>query len=1268
MNKITALFYSALLVALPSYAGVMRHDTNVQDYRDFAENMGKFRPGISNIPIYKKNGDLSGNLNFPMPDLGGIIRGGYATLNAPSYIISVRHNTDLDRIFFGGNSEYSRHYVGISRNAIPDVIDQDYMMPRLNKVVTEASPLDLIENSELKKGHVSRYNAYARAGAGKMVQVTDDQKDVVQLAGAYSWLAGGAIDPKLVEFTKNYFYFTQLSPDNPLSTALTITGQPGDSGSPYYGYDSIDKQWKLVAVHYGSGYGEAPYPYSRESGGTLIPDGFYESIVAINTSPDVKDSNNAGAILWNATTIDQGSQQWSWKGLDKKYRHLAPAAASNAELDASKDIRFNGDGGDIILSDAVNLGAGKLQFSNNYTLKSAADVDATWVGGGVEVDKDKTVRWQVNGLKDDDLHKIGGGVLHINANGINEGGLNIGDGTVILDQQKDAQGNRQAFSRLYITSGRPTVVMNSSDQVDANNIFFGYRGGNLDLNGNSLTMKRINHTDSGATLINQNQTSLANLTLTGFSNSDIKINTWSSVDKGNIGDIYQYYNSRTARTEYFQLKKEKYWYFPTNQQDNADWKYLGYDLNEARDYRLTQLNQLVFRGDIGSVSQDKKRDKFNLRFSPVDEKYNLALTGNVDIDGNINVDNGTLLLSGQPVPHAGGLIIDDDWYASSFSANNVVVASGARFQVGEYAQVKADIQTGDNSQVILGYHPDAADEQQILRCTSTVLKSSSSCTVARRNNDELRVLPASTVEGNITLGDNAALHLGKVNYHGHINDSHSARMTLSSETFWNMNGNSRVHRLDAGKGGIISLLSADEMAWTPKLLSVEHLTANNLQLGFGIAPQSAISDSLYIGSSAQGGSNTLDLGFMLGETFPNRIAKEIVLVNAPAGTAHDYFTLPAVKRGFSLYTADHQVVEENGRVKWIIAKTPDPVLPPDPVTNPEPEPEINPEPEIKPEPEVKPEPEITPKPGTAEDWFDVIDNQPLVQSTRALLASRHYLFSEISSMLTDRAQLLRGSHEDSGAWASLSQNSGRMDSITLKDSKLEVGADTQADAWLYGVTASYSLGNARDEASVSHKLSTLGLYASGMSENGWFMDLAASYLHLRQDINLDPILGVESTSKTSHMLAGSAKLGKSFPLVDTSFTLSPYVKASAGHMPGYTLQSRDASITLSSAMPWGLTPGIEVSKQGLGALLPRVRFSATVEKQFSPGSSGSSLTLEDRHSRRVYAAMDDDRYRAHLSFEGKISDNWSANIGAKHSFGGKFRTDSLISSGINYSF
>ena len=43
------------------------------------------------------------------------------------------------------------------------------------------------------------------------------------------------------------------------------------------------------------------------------------------------------------------------------------------------------------------MGAGKLQFSNDYLFRSAEGANATWVGGGVEVDSGKTVLWQVNG-------------------------------------------------------------------------------------------------------------------------------------------------------------------------------------------------------------------------------------------------------------------------------------------------------------------------------------------------------------------------------------------------------------------------------------------------------------------------------------------------------------------------------------------------------------------------------------------------------------------------------------------------------------------------------------------------------------------------------------------------------------------------------------------------------------------------------------------------------------------------------------------------------
>lgn len=86
------------------------------------------------------------------------------------------------------------------------------------------------------------------------------------------------------------------------------------------------------------------------------------------------------------------------------------------------------------------------------------------------------ITWQINGVSGDSLHKIGTGILLVQGSGINAGALNVGDGTVILDQQADASGKKQAFSTIDIASGRPTVVLTDAGQIDPNNIYFGYRG------------------------------------------------------------------------------------------------------------------------------------------------------------------------------------------------------------------------------------------------------------------------------------------------------------------------------------------------------------------------------------------------------------------------------------------------------------------------------------------------------------------------------------------------------------------------------------------------------------------------------------------------------------------------------------------------------------------------------------------------------------------------------------------------------------------------
>ncbi|MFY2629443.1 hypothetical protein, partial [Achromobacter dolens] len=73
-------------------------------------------------------------------------------------------------------------------------------------------------------------------------------------------------------------------------------------------------------------------------------------------------------------------------------------------------------------------------------------------------------------------------------------------GTVILAQRADAEGRVQAFDAIHIASGRPTVVLGDAGQVDPDNINWGYRGGQLDVNGNDITAHRLNGADKGAIL------------------------------------------------------------------------------------------------------------------------------------------------------------------------------------------------------------------------------------------------------------------------------------------------------------------------------------------------------------------------------------------------------------------------------------------------------------------------------------------------------------------------------------------------------------------------------------------------------------------------------------------------------------------------------------------------------------------------------------------------------------------------------------------------
>ncbi|WP_025903911.1 S6 family peptidase [Tatumella sp. UCD-D_suzukii] len=481
----------------------MREDVPVQEYRDFAENLGKYRPGVENISVFKTDGSVAGILSYPMPDFSAVNSSGYATLISPSYVVGVRHNGGYKTVSFGNNAKFKTSYKLINRN---NSTTHDFHVPRLNKVVTEAAPLETVKGSTLA-ANKDRYTWYTRVGSGTQYQVDAETQTLTKLSGAYKWKTGGTILNPTFESWRLRWY--NYSPDNPAVQPLDSMSRSGDSGSPMLVYDNVDKIWRLAGV-LTSGAGTAPYNLRGYI--LYLRDQEIADVLAKNTDPSVTDTAGDGDIVWSADAIRQGENEWSWHGVADS---LIPSQASNDELDASKDLRFEGDGGTIVLQQSVNHGAAKLQFSGNYQVVSQQDEDSRWVGGGIEVDEGMTVDWQVNGQADDALHKIGAGTLLVNATGVNPGALNTGDGTVILNQQADSDGQRQAFSVITLVSGRPVVVLGSAGQINSENIQFGYRGGTLDMNGQSLTFSEIKHNDDGARLLNNNAAQASELILSG---------------------------------------------------------------------------------------------------------------------------------------------------------------------------------------------------------------------------------------------------------------------------------------------------------------------------------------------------------------------------------------------------------------------------------------------------------------------------------------------------------------------------------------------------------------------------------------------------------------------------------------------------------------------------------------------------------------------------------------------------------------------------------
>ncbi|QIW15252.1 hypothetical protein A4G20_02295 [Pasteurellaceae bacterium RH1A] len=604
--KLSAL---AVLVALglppPAHASFVRNDIDYQYFRDFAENKGIFVAGASHIPIYNKSNQHLGTLFTAqsMPDFSAVSRDGITTLVNPQYINSVTHNSHYGAVSFGHRTRKNPDaaafdYLITARNNFDGA---DYHAPRLHKMVTEVAPAAMSQVGHQANVYAdrTRFPMFVRMGSGTQF-VTDSQDYVLpgnsnNVAGAYFYMTGGNI-PRISSQPENALASPRQVFDTTYGPMATV-GYSGDSGSPLFAYDAQQGKWVLASIYHARSDTTSYFTNVRPS--------WVQSLINSTVAGHLYNPTQGATFTWNANNqtsrISSGNN-----GLNVNLANpsLNDSNLERPSLAAGQGFNVIGRPGTLVLNNNINQGAGILNFATDFTVKPQAD--QTWVGGGISVDKGKTVHWQVKNPQGDRLSRLGQGTLVVSGKGVNLGDASLGDGVTVLAQKASNANNAdvQAFNNLSIVSGRPTVVLADNKQINTDRLSFGYRGGRLELNGNDLTFNRIRNLDDGASIVNHG-ISPASITVTNnktLGESEMIWGRWGQAG----GHIYEYINThRGNRTDYFMLKPDgnPWEFFPLDQNSSNSWQYIGSGRQQAVQTALNLANEQglnqTFNGFLG---------------------------------------------------------------------------------------------------------------------------------------------------------------------------------------------------------------------------------------------------------------------------------------------------------------------------------------------------------------------------------------------------------------------------------------------------------------------------------------------------------------------------------------------------------------------------------------------------------------------------------------------------------------------------------------------
>ena len=1250
--KAAALLLSPLLLSSLAGASIVSAEIDYQIFRDFAENKGMFRPGATNIPIYNKQGELVGTLDkAAMPDLSPVNSGsGVATLINPQYVASVKHNGGYQNVSFGdGENRYNI----VDRN---EHGSQDFHAPRLDKLVTEVIPASVTEEGQKANAYANteRYTAFYRAGSGRQY-IKDKSGNVIQVSGAYSYLTGGTVGAPST--SGSIISSNPGNVFNPVNGPLSSYGAPGDSGSPLFAYDSWQKKWVIVG-----GLSTWTGEQGVNSRWAVIPLDFLgQKFDEDNDAPITFSASDGGMLTWTFNsdtgtgTLTQGTTIYTMHG------------QQGNDLNAGKNLVFSGKEGQIDLQNSVYQGAGSLTFRDDYTV--ATSNNSTWTGAGIIVDKGVSVNWQVNGEAGDNLHKIGEGTLTVQGTGINEGGLKVGDGTVVLKQQADSNGQVQAFSSVNIASGRPTVVLTDDRQVNPDNISWGYRGGILDVNGNDIGFHEIKAADYGAQIHNSSNTNAA---ISLVMHDAIK---WTGKDTPRIlGRVYEYVNDETQQTEFFILKTSSIAWSPSPGEKFLPDMFRGADYFntlEDADKEARKNTQYIFHGKLTG----------NISFNPK-SAGTFVMDGSADMSGTFTLENGRLTLQGHPVIHAYNTqsvadklaasgdhsvltqptsFSQEDWENRSFTFDKLSLKN-TDFGLGRNATLNTTLEATDST-VTLGDSRVFIDKND---------GNGTAFTLEEGTSEAVRDADRSVFNGSAVLSGKTTLDIMNATFNGDISGHTGSHVELSRRSHWNMTKSSTLDSFRS-RGGTLSLVTEN---WSPKTLTVNTLHASSMKIAMGVSTADNTSDRIDILNKATGGHNTLDLSSLFDQAVT--LKNDLTLASAPVGTSHGYFSFASLNRGFTVYTPDTQVLEKNGKVVWQlksnagttesqistdvsdnVTDTTSPVAPDTGNTG---STEVD---GIVSEGNnssgVIPSPDSPAESAGGSTLFKGADNTSLLKKARAMFAAREFILSDSADRWT---QVVENSDADGGAWAMTGYSHGGYDDFSLNQSGLNVGFRQSAagNTW-WGMGAEFYRGHSStDDYRDDFSLWGVHVLAGKSFAGGLFVDGMGGYRALSEDYTIQGELSDLSGRTKSHILTAGIRGGWKMHAASLDMSITPTVSLNGARVDGNRLQGRERSVELHDGDALWLKAGVEAEKVS-GNMTLKAGIWRNITLNDMPG-----MTLRDDWKARHYNAEKADRYTVSFGVNGKLTEKLSVQAKVNSSFDGYFKTDAEGILGIRYDF